>query len=294
MPVAGRRCGDPVRGVVAHARASRDGVVAGRAVCGVSPAACAVPRRHPAAQRCGLGADQRVVLRVLVAADAVGVRCGGRWARAAQGGHRSALSAFHVVVRDRGGQCAAASAHLHRPGGDRRGVDAGCAAAGRVRQQPVVLRPGSDQAADQRAWPVHAAGAGPGRPPQRRAGAVQPQVRPDPGQPVALPVAGAGPAPCLGLGRRCGGGRGGVGAGGFAGVVDHLRRDRAAVRLAVTGWPSSAGSGADRRAAGGRRGGGGAAGASRSSAPPWPSATASRASTRPCPGVRRSGARRCA
>ena len=213
-----------------------------------APAAGPLPRRHAAAERRGLGADQRAVRRLLAARAGV---CGGRRgcaARAARGGGGPALPAVPVAGGRGRGEPRRAAHHVQRPGHHRGDMDAGCAGAGRVRHQSAVLGPGPAEAAHQRAADVHGGRSGCRRPAQRFPRPLQSQAGPGDGQPVAVPAVRSG-APA-GYARMVPGGwrdRPDRIAGRRPCGLDHLRARAAGVRLAAAGSASAAGRVCGRR-----------------------------------------------
>ena len=230
---------------MAGARLCRGGHGARRAGGDRQAAAGAFPQRHCAAERSGLGADQRIVLRLLAAGTGLRVRCRRPRARLARSGRRSALSAVPVAGGRRGRRRARSPRHFRRTGRDHRHLDGRCLAAGRVRHQSAVLGSGPVQADDQRPRHVRCGGLASGGSPRRRARTVQPQTRHRAGQPVAVRAVFRRPAlrqPRLDR-RRCGD-RHGRAAGRRACFVDHLRPGAGVLRLAFprTGrncWPCS-------------------------------------------------------
>ena len=192
------------------------------------------------AERPGVGADQRAVLRLLAARSGFGASM--RWI-AARALREAAVDLRYLpflwlvaaAVADARGRRITFGGLAIIVGI----VDAGCAAAGGLRHQPAVLRHRRGQAGDQR--PRHVldrSGAG-ARPPQRHPRAVQPQARAGAGQPVAVRAvlaAASASAWSAGAWRRCGDRHGGAARRRARGVADVSRWCCCGRAGACSGW----------------------------------------------------------
>ena len=216
-------------------------MVLGALVADRPTAAGALPRRHGAAQRAGVGADQCAVLRVLAAGS-----CSPRSMRS------TARMRWHealVDLRYLPFLWLVAAAVADNRG--RRVTFSGLAiivgvwtldalAAGADRHQSAVLEHRQHQAADQRPRDVPRRRSGARRSAQRRPRALQPQARAGAGQPVAVRAACGGQALRA---RRLVRGRRGIGHGDparrRARLVADVRAGAAGVGLARAGCRSA-------------------------------------------------------
>ena len=211
-----------------------------------------------------MGADQRAVLRLLVARSGVRVRCDRPRARVAAKRRSTCATCRSCGWSRRRSPTRAGGGSLSA--GWRSSSACGrwmrcCRRSGGT--QPAVLRHRCDQAARSAGTACAAPRKWPARSPQRRARPVQPQARPGAGQPVAVRAAcrrqaasacsaGAIAAALVGMvdpARR------------LARVVDHLRAGAAVVGLAPARLEAAAGRVRVRRGGAGGAGAGVAAGA---------------------------------